>query len=250
MGRIITEVDLRSHPLPEGIRRFEVESDVFVTESARAYLEKRDIELVVKSTGGAGSGVMTYSPIADKGSRTYLDAATGRALGREKPEEMTHLRGNLLVSKEHPRILFRGKLDSMEAVALECQCLANREGRIALRDDLGSVLEHARALMAADVKEQPLEEGLLFGLGHSELRRISHNVSSEIGIQHPVPGWEMGELALALNRLRTQVRETELAAVSAFGQSSDYPRGDIIQELNRMSSGVYILFCRLVAGKY
>jgi ethanolamine utilization cobalamin adenosyltransferase len=31
-----------------------------------------------------------------------------------KPEHMTHLYGNMLVFKDHPRIVFRGKLDSLE----------------------------------------------------------------------------------------------------------------------------------------
>ena len=33
----------------------------------------------------------------------------------EKPEHMTHLRGNILVPKTHPRIAFRGGIDTLEA---------------------------------------------------------------------------------------------------------------------------------------
>ena len=33
----------------------------------------------------------------------------------EKPEHMTHLHSDLLVPKTHPRILFRGKMDTLEA---------------------------------------------------------------------------------------------------------------------------------------
>ena len=36
----------------------------------------------------------------------------------EKPEHMTHLNGDTLVPKTHPRILFRGKLDTLEAELL------------------------------------------------------------------------------------------------------------------------------------
>ena len=42
---------------------------------------------------------------------------------------------------------------------------------------------------------------------------------------------------LQLNRLRTQIRETELAAAAAFGRD----REDILRALNRLSSLVYIL---------
>ena len=50
----------------------------------------------------------------------------------EKPEEMTHLRGNRLVPKTHPRIRFRGQLDSLMAQVLELQCRAAAD-RTALR---------------------------------------------------------------------------------------------------------------------
>ena len=33
----------------------------------------------------------------------------------EKPEHMTHLNAQVLVRKTHPRILFRGKMDLLEA---------------------------------------------------------------------------------------------------------------------------------------
>ena len=162
---------------------------------------------------------------------------------------MTHLRGNLLVPKTHPRIVFRGKLDSLEAAILEAQALAHRQGAAGLRDDLGQVLGRVRAVLGAEVRGTPLKEELLLGLDQAGLRRVSHNVKGELGIDHPVPSWEMGELALRLNWLRTQVREAELAAAAAFTAPGEAPRPDIIRELNRLSSAVYILFCRQVAGK-
>lgn len=58
--------------------------------------------------------VMTRTPLPGHGQRTYIDAQTGAGYG-EKPEHMTHLRGNLLVPKTHPRIAFRGQLVSLQA---------------------------------------------------------------------------------------------------------------------------------------
>ena len=248
MGKIITENDLRSHPPAPGTRRYEVEEGTFVAESARSWLEKREIELVIVPRGKVCGG-MSRTPIPDRGNRTYIDAATGLGLGREKPEEMTHLRGNLLVKKTHPRIAFRGKLDSLEAAILEAQALAHRENAPEVRDALGEVLEHIRRVLGAEVKNEPLEETPLMGMDQAELRRVSHHVKEELGIDHPVPSWEMGELALRLNTIRTQVRETELAAMAAFEAPGESPRPDIIRELNRLSSGVYILFCKEIAGR-
>ncbi len=248
MGKILTEADLRSHPPAPGARRYQVEEGTFVTESARSWLDKRDIEIETVPRGTVCGG-MSRTPIADRGGRTYIDAATGLGLGREKPEEMTHLRGNLLVKKTHPRIAFRGRIDSLEAAILEAQVLADRENAPHVRDGLGEVLEHLRQVLGAEVKDQPLEEAPLLGMDQERLRYVSHHVREEIGIDHPVPGWEMGELALRLNTIRAQVRETELAAAAAFEYPGEAPREDIIRELNRLSSGVYILFCRLLAGK-
>lgn len=242
MGRILTEADLRSRCLPETTRRVEVEADVFVTEAARAYLDKRNIRLV--TTPGAG---MPMTPLTRQGGRTFLDAASGLPLGSQKPEEMTHLRGNLLVPKTNLRIVLRGRLDSLEAAVLEAQWLAHSEGNDPLRHKLGELLEHLRRVLGAEVKEEPLVEQPLFGLNQAELRRVSHNVQAEFGMPHPVPDWGMGLLALRLNSLRAQVREAELAAVAAFSAPGETSRPDLIRELNRLSSGVYILFCQLVA---
>ena len=111
------------------------------------------------------------------------------------------------------------------------------------------MLGRVRAVLGAEVTGAPLKEELLLGLDQAGLRRVSHNVKGELGIDHPVPSWEMGELALRLNTLRTQVREAELAAAAAFQAPGEAPRPDILRELNRLSSAVYILFCRQVAGK-
>jgi ethanolamine utilization cobalamin adenosyltransferase len=57
----------------------------------------------------------------------------------------------------------------------------------------------------------------------------------------------MGPLAARLNLLRTRVREAELLAVRVFGPGED-GRDDLILAMNRLSSALYWLFCRLVSG--
>ena len=47
-----------------------------------------------------------------------------------------------------------------------------------------------------------------------------------------------GELALRLNTIRTQVRETELAAMAAFEAPGESPRPDIIRELKEIRVGL------------
>ena len=68
---------------------------------------------------------------------------------------------------------------------------------------------------------------MLFGLGHEELRRMSHNVKEYFGIEHPVPDPTMGEQALELNLLRTQVREAELVRQTRFTRGIRWGLSDI-----------------------
>ena len=48
----------------------------------------------------------------------------GGGFTEEKPEHMTHLDGTTLVPKTHPRIVFRGKMDSLEARLIACRLAA------------------------------------------------------------------------------------------------------------------------------
>ena len=58
-------------------------------------------------------------PATDAKTAEYL--LLNGAVFREKPEHMTHLHGNVLVCKTHPRIRFRGAMDALEAELLLCQ---------------------------------------------------------------------------------------------------------------------------------
>lgn len=242
--KTLSEYELRAMCLASGTKEYRVEEGTFITPMAREYLRDRGITLTVVPRGS--SKVMPQTPMGE-GREKYRSALTGEPMA-EKPEEMTHLRGNLLVPKTHPRILLRGRLDSLEAKILELQLLAWEEGCRQLTEDLGELLDFVRELLAAEVKDTPFTGKKLLGMDSDRLRYVSHHVREEIGIDHPVPDYRMGRLAVALNSLRTQVRETELAAVTAFSTPGE--RVDLIQALNRLSSCVYILFCRRLAGYY
>ena len=82
------------------------------------------------------------------------------------------------------------------------------------------------------------------------LHEMSHHVREHFGFDHPTPSADMDRLALRLNLLRTQVREAERLAVDAFPPDNGQARVDIVRTLNRLSSAVYVLFCRVLAGYY
>ena len=151
--------------------------------------------------------------------------------GAAKPEDMTHLNGDTLVPKTHPRIIFRGKVDSLEAEMLLCQLKMPH-----LQSKIGDLLTLTRKLLSCEVLAEPLEEKPLWGMTAEEIRHRSHFPQTYYNQPHFMPEHTHGENVLYLNKLRTQIRETELAANQALPH-----RQDILKTLNRMSSLVYIL---------
>ena len=163
----------------------------------------------------------------------------------EKPEHMTHLHGNVLVAKTHPRILFRGKMDTLEAELVLCQLNYEK-----WRRELGEILTLARNLIRCDVLDEPVRSEKLCGLTEAEQRERSHRPQDFYGQTHFMPEFTDGATVLALNRCRVMAREAELAAAAAFTDGvGNCARGDILRALNRMSSMLYILMIREKAGK-
>ena len=162
------------------------------------------------------------------------------AVIREKPEHMTHLRGDVLVHKTHPRIEFRGWIDRLEAELVLCQLKCEK-----WRKELGEILDLARGLIRCDVLEEPVQFGKLCGLTEKEQRERSHRPQDFYNQPHFMPEFTDGEAVLMLNRCRTVARRTELAAAAAFtDENGNCTRVDILQALNRMSSMLYILMIR------
>ncbi len=156
----------------------------------------------------------------------------------EKPEEMTHLHGNVLVRKTHPRIAFRGKMDQLETELMLCQLTGEGE----LRIQLGEILQLARHLVRCDVLNEPVDRDTLCGMTQEELHRRSHFPQDYYGQPHFMPEYTDGAVMLQLNRARCAAREAERMAADAFAdREGACTRVDILQALNRMSSMLWIL---------
>ena len=155
----------------------------------------------------------------------------------EKPEHMTHLNAETLVPKTHPRIRFRGGMDTLEAELILAQLAAPRAA-----GKLGEILALARNILRCDVLEEPMEDLTLCGLTQQALRRRSHFPQEYYGIAHFMPDAAQGEAMARLNRARCAARDAELLAADAFSDRDGNPtRPDILRALNRMSSMLYLL---------
>ena len=160
----------------------------------------------------------------------------------EKPEHMTHLNGEVLVPKTHPRIAFRGAMDTLETELMLCQLVTEPE----IRRELGEILALARQLIRCDVLEEPVPVQKLCGLTEEEQRSHSHRPQDYYGQPHFMPEYADGAAILQLSRARCAARDAELKAVAAFSDREGNPtRVDILRSLNRMSSMLYILMIRM-----
>lgn len=191
-----------------------------LTSTARDWLSRERIEILP----------------ADQAKPNGYRLANGAVL-TVKPEHMTHLNGDVLVSKTHPRIRFRGKLDTLEAELILCQITS-----VELAPMLGEILELSRRIIRSDVLEQPLKEEKICGMTPEELRKRSHFPQEFYGQPHFAPSAADGLVIGRLNRARCAAREAELAAVEAFSDREGNPtRTDILQAMNRISSAIYLL---------
>ena len=158
----------------------------------------------------------------------------------QKPEHMTHLNGDTLVEKTHPRILFRGAVDTLEAELLLCCKAATGE----IRKQLEEVLSYTRTLLRNEVLEEPVTAETLAGMDEKALRERSHRPQEFYGQPHFMPGPEDGELLLQVNRARCAARSAELRAVAAFPTG----REDLLRAFNRLSSFLYLIMIQLKAS--
>ena len=84
-----------------------------------------------------------------------------------------------------------------------------------------------------------------------QLREYSHYPEKHFGQPHFLACYTDGPALLAVNKLRTVVRQTELAAYAAFRDADgNVTRGDMILGLNRLSSLMWIFMIKLKAGRY
>ena len=105
-------------------------------------------------------------------------------------------------------------------------------------------------MMAAEVLDKPLRKADFCGFTQEEIHEMSHHIQETFSFSDTNPQDTMDEIALQLNWLRTQARETEIVAINAFLLHDTCMRADILQGLNRLSSAVYVLYCRVLSGYY
>lgn len=252
--KVITEAILRNELRNTEPEFYCIPEGKILSPAAREYLQQRKIKIskeLPKPEASEAEGVEKKTPPPAEQKARYVDFESG-AFYFEKPEHMTQLHGNFLVNKDHPRILFRGKLDSLQSLIVLNQAVISEKTKSRrLIDDLTGILGILREMMRCDVLDEEFKNDTILGLTHAQLRERSHNPMKFYSIkQMLLPDYSMGIEYALLNQIRSAVRETEVAAVGAFRTGAKFIRPDIIQELNRLSSAMHIMMCMYLAGEY
>ncbi|MCI9598605.1 MAG: cobalamin adenosyltransferase [Firmicutes bacterium] len=232
-----------------------IPEDVFISRAARQYIEEAKISLDENALASLEHAEKEGEPEQKTASCCHKTEPKAAGYAKKekaestgnKPEHLTNLDSKELVVKDHPRIILRGKLDSFQAELLRLQVLADDKHKIRLLNQLGELLDYSRNILAAEVLSKELEEISLFGMDQQELRYVSQHPKEYYGVGHIPPEYDMGQICVELNALRTKSREVELAAIQAFCKGGKVERNDILRALNRLSSAIYIVYCQYLS---
>jgi ethanolamine utilization cobalamin adenosyltransferase len=211
----------------------------------------------------AGETLPARAAARPEGEARYRVLATGELLD-EKPESLTHLGGpdvvspsggqaprspvaaaQSLVSKTHPRMDLRGKLDLLEGHLLDAQIAANDAGVRDLVGELEEAVELTRKVVGAEVTGRPLGAWTLGGMDAARIRWASHHTQELFGVPFMYPSVRHGAPVAKLYLARGMAREAERALLRALPD-----RADLLLALNRVSSYLYVLTCKVAGGRY
>ena len=158
----------------------------------------------------------------------------------------TYLDADTVVSKSHPRIFLRGKLDTLisSTVLVQTGFDGNNKLPAVLKNGLADVNVWLWQILQAEVSGEALPEQALCGMNAEALRLVSHDPMTYLGQGHLVPDVALGPNVALLNWLRAQVREVEVAYVQV-----GMDREDLLTSLNRLSSAIYVLMLLTVVAE-
>ncbi|MEG0134788.1 ethanolamine utilization protein [Cetobacterium sp.] len=249
---VLTEEKLKMMYKQKKIDRLIVDEGTILTPSARQFLNDRGIELV--------NGVEKTSDEIKEEKNEKVSAQDIKIKYKgingevyvDKPEYMTQIYGNVLVKKDNKRIVFRGKIDSLQAKWLVLSKEFESSKNVNLTKDLESVEKFIKKILISEVLGEALGDVEVLGYNLDQIKEVSHNPNKYFNRGHLFDiSKKEDEIVLKLNELRTYSRETEISAIEAFvRENGAVERKDLLTALNRMSSVIYIMMLKGAVGEY
>ena len=236
-------------PFPPGTR---------FSPAAQDFLATHALEVQFEDTPSVAAGIT--GPAAWDKPGSFPVVLTGPApvcseCGQplpNKPEHMAQIDAGHFAPKTASRLVLRGRVDSLHAMVMLTAAVARRFQLPELGASLDTLASYCREIMSAEYNLRPAAPLAMLGKSENELHEISHWPDRHLGMAHIVPGPHDHEILHWLNVLRTQVREAEIVALTAFPPGALDPDGvgaSITKALNRLSSAVYVLELYFQAGK-
>ena len=234
----------------------------YIDESGRVFIPKTG-QNASDATFTDGFSLKQVHPLTTSDEWSVPDCLLCQQKVAQKPDTLTHIDAHHLVSKNDPRLLFRGKLDSVIALAVLTQIQLQiapsaSEAPHTMMPQLMRYMADVRSalgnVLKAEATGEPMRAVALGNLSDEAIHRMSHHPLKYLGHDHLVPDEQQGFQVAILNLLRAQIREAELYAAQMYiTRDFRVKRPDIMQALNRLSSAVYVLMvwtCLATQGKY
>lgn len=251
---VLTESVLRSQYFKNQANKsvIKLPKDTILTPAAKSYLKEKKITVeYISETNQAENKreKLSGSKREEKSSQQFRIIQGGFL--NEKPVHMTSLHGNLLVPKTHKRIIFRGKLDSLEAKIIEAQWMLAEKNLDKLAEDLSVILDSVRKIKRSEMEGEKLETFSLFQMDEKEIQKKAGHPEKYFGKDEVEPEYRMGIGIVLLNTIRALIRETEVAACQAWtDEDGSAEREDLISALNSLSSLCKVMMFKVNSGYY
>lgn len=161
-------------------------------------------------------------------------------------QEFTYLDAQTRVSKSHPRIFFRGRLDTLiaETVIVQTSFAAAERIPDAIKNGLNDINMWIWQILQAEVSGNPMTDQTVCGMNAAVLKEVAIDPMTYLNQGHIMPDPALGPGVAMLNWLRARVREIEVAAVQV-----NLDRPDILKSLDDLSSALYVLMLLTVVAE-
>lgn len=182
------------------------------------------------------------TPVADPTPTAPADPAPATA----KSVDLTWLDAQTQVSKSHPRIFLRGRLDTLiaETVLVQTSLAGGSHVSEAIKNGLADINAWIWQILQAEVSGNPLPEQTMCGMNTAVLRQVALDPVKYLNQGHIMPDPSLGPCVALLNWLRARVREVEVSAVQV-----NLDRQDLLESLDALSSAVYVLMLLTVVAE-
>ena len=218
---VLSEDILKIKYRKEAFDVFEIEKGTLLTPSAKQFLNEKGIRLVIK---GEEDPVLTKQNEFGEETEEKIIYEKPKYVGKngecyfEKPEYMTVVDGNVLISKNSKLISLRGKIDTFLAELLLNTKEIEQSSNNKLIKDIETVIKFIQNIIVAEKLDKILENQILLDSKTiKDIKEIIDNPKEYFKKGHLLEVSLNSDLTIhKLNRLRFLARELEIQAIDYF----------------------------------